>query len=282
MSRIQRFLWRAIYFILRAGPDAVLNPEPVPVEVRRPDRELYQAARQVQAEFIDAEGRRVDYERLRGSEAYERLRRAARRLPNCSLDSLEVRQARLAFWINLYNALILDAVVSYGIEDKIRPRFFLKAAYDVCGLRFTADHIEHGVLRRNRPHPIFRLPMFPGDDPRRKAMLDELDPRVHLALNCAASSCPPIEVYDPEEVDQQLDLACSAFINGDGVQVDWERGVMHISRIFAWYEGDFGGREGVLAFIANYSRDEELADLVRAGGFELEYLPYDWSLNRLV
>lgn len=282
MSHIQRFLWRAIYFVVRADPDKILNPDPVPVEVQRPDRELYRAARQVQAEFIDPDGRRVDYERLRGSEAYERLRRAARRLPNCSLESLAGRRPRLAFWINLYNALILDAVVSYGIEDKIRPWMFLRAAYDVCGLRFTADHIEHGVLRCNRRHPIFRLPMFPGDDPRQQAMLGELDPRVHMALNCAASSCPPIEVYDPEQVDVQLDLACSAFINGDGVHIDPERGVMQISRIFDWYEGDFGGRAGVLTFIAAYLRDEELVDLVLSESLKVEYSPYDWSLNRLV
>ncbi len=282
MSRIHRFLWRAIHFLVRADPAEVLNPDPIPVAVPRPDRELYRAARAVQAEFIDSAGRRVDYARLHGSEAYARLRQTARRLPNCSLESLDNLQARLAFWINLYNALILDAVVSYGIEDKIRPWFFLRAAYDVCGLHFTADHIEHGVLRRNRPHPIFRLRMFSGDDPRRQAMLPELDPRVHFALNCGASSCPPIEVYDPEQVDEQLDLACSAFINGDGVQVDPERGTVQISRIFAWYEADFGGREGVLSFIGGCLQDEALGELVRSGALSVEYLPYDWSLNRVV
>ncbi|MDX1601125.1 MAG: DUF547 domain-containing protein, partial [Anaerolineales bacterium] len=245
-------------------------------------KRIQHAARRVQANFVDDTGQRVDYERLRGSEAYQQLRSAAAALRTFSLEALDYRGFRLAFWINTYNALILDAIVSYGIQGRIWPWFFLRAAYNIGGLRFSADAIEHGVLRGNRSHPSYRLRMFPQDDPRRSASLDEVDPRIHMALNCGASSCPPIEVYDPQEVDQQLDLASRGFINGEGVEVDLEHNVLRLSRIFDWYEGDFGGRKGVLQFVARHLQDDVQSQRVRSGDLAVEYMRYDWSLNRLL
>lgn len=253
---------------------------PSPVQ-QRPDIELQRTARALQAQFTDDSGRRVDYDRLRQSENFAHLRTAAGALRSFPLSQLTAREQRLAFWINLYNALILDAVVTLELRGKIRPWFFLRPAYNVGGSRFSADAIEHGVLRGNRPHPLFKLPLFPSGDPRAGAALEQLDPRIHLALNCGASSCPPIAVYEAERIDEQLDLACRSFLNGTGAQVDLEAGALHLSRIFDWYQDDFGGREGVLRFVSRYLQDESDGEAVRSGELRLAYLPYDWSLNRL-
>lgn len=282
LSHLQRWAWRAIQFLLRVDPESVLNPEPAPAGSELPGKRIQHEARKVQANFIDDSGQHVDYDRLRGSEAFQQLRTAAAALRSFSLEALDTQGFRLAFWINVYNSLILDAVVTYGVEDRIRPWFFLRPAYNIGGLRFSADAIEHGVLRANRRHPLYRLPLFPQGDPRRSVSLAEVDPRIHMALNCGAASCPPIEVYDPEQVDRQLDLACRGFINGEGVEIDMEQNVLRLSRIFDWYQADFGGREGVLQFVAQYLREEEQSQRVRAGDLMVEYLPYDWSLNRLL
>lgn len=282
LSRLHRWAWRAIHFLVRADPERVLNPKPAPSGPELPGKRIQHAARRVQADFTDEAGQRVDYDRLRGSEAFQKLRAAAAALRTFSLEALDNRGFRLAFWINVYNALVLDAVVSYGVKERIRPWFFLRPAYNVGGLRFSADAIEHGVLRGNRGHPFYRLRVFPHGDPRRSVSLDEVDPRIHMALNCGASSCPPIEVYDPEEVDQQLDLACRGFVNGEGTEVDLEQNTLRLSRIFDWYEGDFGGRQGILQFVAQHLRDDEQSQRVREGVLAVEYLPYDWSLNRLL
>ena len=59
-------------------------------------------------------------------------------------------------------------------------------AYNIGGLVYNLDEIEHGVLRRNKGHPNAGKQEFPDDDPRAKVSLTSLDPRIHFALNCGA------------------------------------------------------------------------------------------------
>ena len=76
-----------------------------------------------------------------------------------------------------------------------------KYAYNVGGLLFTLDEIEHGVLRCNKGHPKDEKPMF-EDDARKSLSLSFLDPRIHFALNCGATSCPPIRLLKIFRLDK--------------------------------------------------------------------------------
>lgn len=277
---LQRGTWWLIERLVGADTNQVLNSTAPPDGVERPDQDLLRSARQLESEFIDASGRRVDYSSLGESEAYADIKAAAASLREFSFEQLPDMQAQLAFWINLYNALIIDAIVSFGIQGKLRPWFFLRPAYRVAGLRFSADHIEHGVLRANRPHPLYRLPLFPPGDPRRQATLPRLDPRLHMALNCGARSCPPIAAYEPDRIDEQLDRASRSFVNGSGAKLDQQRSTLRLSSIFSWYQADFGGERGVRRFVARYLDDDDQAELVREGDLRIEYQAYDWSLNQ--
>jgi hypothetical protein len=104
--------------------------------------------------------------------------------------------------------------------------------------------------------------------------IEDPDPRIHFALVCGARSCPPIASYSGENLDEQLDKAAATFINGIGAQFDPGGPTLSLSRIFKWYEGDFGGRKGVLQLVNKY-RDTS-GDIASA---RVRYLPYDWSVN---
>jgi hypothetical protein len=104
--------------------------------------------------------------------------------------------------------------------------------------------------------------------------IEDPDPRIHFALVCGARSCPPIASYSGENLDEQLEKAASAFINGIGVQFDPDGRTLSLSRIFKWYAGDFGGREGVLQLVNKYRETSE--DIASA---RIQYMPYDWSVN---
>ena len=61
---------------------------------------------------------------------------------------------------------------------------------------------------------------------------------------------------------------------------DRDAKVAYLSKIFDWYEKDFGGGEtGLLAYVRQYVADPGLAAALDAGGWRVEYLTYDWSLN---
>lgn len=244
--------------------------------------------RAMQVAAIDVERGAVDYQRLRDSAAYAEYRDFTRNLRGFDPSALRSNQERLAFWINLYNALILDAAVAYGARTTVNAirGFFWRAAYAVGGRRYSSIEIENGILRGNATHPAIPVPTFLPDDPRLAFAVLPRDPRVHFAMNCASRSCPPINFYDPGRIDAQLDLATRSFINGGGIQIDRPNGRARLSRIFQWYSPDFGGgpmalfgRRAVLEFIARQLAEEDDRDFLLRPGTRVVFGPYDWSLN---
>jgi hypothetical protein len=193
---------------------------------------------------------------------------------------MEDRVGQIAFWINLYNALILDAVISYRVSGSLRARFslFRRAAYDVAGHRFSAEDIEHGVLRGNARHPFLPLRQFWKRDPRNAFVMDPPDPRIHFALNCAARSCPPLAFYRRADINAQLDLATANFLNAGGTRYEPGSNTLWVSKILDWYEGDFGGEDGVLGFVRDYLEDEDARRAIQSGDIQVRYMAYDWTL----
>jgi hypothetical protein len=100
---------------------------------------------------------------------------------------------------------------------------------------------------------------------------------------CGSSSCPFIDVYTPENLEEELGIAGAAFLNGGGVVVDREGPRVSLSRIFKWYGRDFGFSQGErLRFIAPYlNRDEDREFIEKnAETLKIVYQNYDWRLNR--
>jgi hypothetical protein len=252
---------------------------------------LYRLVKMLKEEAFDIERGRVAYARVRTSATYAEYQACARQLRTLDPAALTRREAQLAFWINLYNALIVDAVIQFDVKRSISDvrGFFWRAAYSIGGLRFNAYDIEFGILRANAPHPAIPGPHFAADDPRLRFSLPQRDPRMHFALNCASRSCPPINFYAPGQIDQQLDWATRSFINGGGVEIDRARGEVRLSKIFQWYAPDFGAgwlaishRQQLLNFVANYVSNEDDRAFLEHGHLRVRFLPYDWSLNQAV
>jgi hypothetical protein len=235
---------------------------------------------------LDTSGAQVDYAHVRASPGYADYRTQVAALRVFDLASLPTRADRIAFWLNLYNALVIDAVIAFGVQRSVTERqggigFFLRAAYNIGGQVYSLHDIEHGVLRENRGYPAFAGRQFAASDPRRPHVIDPMDVRIHFALNCASRSCPPINVYDAEKLDKQLDLATRNFVDSE-VQLDPNTGSVQVSRIFQWYQGDFGGESGVIAFIARYLPDDDPRRRALQGNsaVKLTYAAYDWALNQ--
>ena len=113
--------------------------------------------------------------------------------------------------------------------------------------------------------------------------LEDVDPRIHFALVCASSSCPPIDVYTDDSLDEELDLSARTFINGGGVILDRERNIISLSKIFDWYDKDFGSSdEQKIRFIIPYiyAADEREYLQLHVGDIVIRYQKYDWRLNR--
>ena len=228
-------------------------------------------------------GGRVDYGAIRASAGYAGYRALAARLAGADPESLADTAERLAFWINIYNALVMDAIISLEIKSSVKEvtGFYKRLKYRVGAYEFSLDDIEHGILRANSRPYMRSLRQFGPFDARRRFAFEKTDPRIHFALVCGASSCPPIKFYTPGALDGELDRAARSFINSPEVVVMPAESTISVSRILKWYAPDFGGREGVLGFIGRYLDDEEKAEFVMREGLKirLKYLPYDWGLG---
>jgi hypothetical protein len=273
-------------------PGAVLNDQPEAVEMPagvEGAESLRQLANGLKAEAFDPGSGRMDYARLADSEPYRHYRRLAAGLRTFDPNVLHGQDERMAFWLNLYNALMVDAVIRFGVRTSVNEvrGLFWRAAYRIGGLRFSLNDIEHGILRANAGHPAIPGAHFAAGDPRRRFSLPALDPRIHFALNCASRSCPPIAWYRADRLPTELGLAAGNFLRSGGVRCDPVRGRVWLSRLFLWYAPDFGckplalgSRQPLLDFAARYIGPGPEADLLRSGRPKVRFLSYDWSLNR--
>lgn len=237
--------------------------------------------------YLSDDGRTIDYVGLRDSEAFFAYRDAVLELQDVDLTPLTDAE-RKCFFINIYNSLMVHASIEIGIPTKPLQRkfFFTHSAYVVGGLVYTLDDIEHGILRANarHPSPLKISRQLPKRDKRRQfALPPPIDPRVHFALVCGAKSCPPIQLYTPDNVDDALTLAAASFLSSEAT-VDHASQTVTLSKIFHWYKSDFGSSDvDVLAWCAAHaSAGTPLADdLKRAHTgpkvYTVRHSEYNWA-----
>lgn len=281
-----RLLHRLIHLYYGIPPDFVLNESPAAPAGPTWAEDLSRWARELSAAALLDDGG-VDYRTLRSHAAHRQLCQRSAGLAAFDPGTLVSHAERLAFWINVYNALIVDAVVQLGVRRSVRevPGFLWRAAYRIGGRRLSAHDIEHGILRANRPHPGLPGRHFAPSDPRLDWAAQRLDARIHFALVCGARSCPPIQAYEAQRLEAQLDTATRAFVNGGGAQLDEDGRTLRLSPIFRWYAADFGAGplalyrlQPLLSFLARHAQGQ-LREVLQRGAPRVRFLAYDWSLN---
>jgi hypothetical protein len=199
--------------------------------------------------------------------------------------TLDTDGARVAFWVNIYNAATQRALAEDPGQYESRRTFFSTPLVTVAGRQLSLDDIEHGILRRS--HSMFTLGYVRTPGPFRDEFADthapdRRDPRVHFALNCAADSCPPIAAYTREDIDSQLDLATRGYLDR---HVDYDpnargrfgglrgSGRALVPRVMLWFRGDFGGRHGIVETLRRYDQIPPEVDP------RLSYRDWDWSFD---
>src|SRR5579862_1808514 len=161
----------------------------------------------------------------------------------------------LAFYINAYNAWILDGALGKYPVKSVKDAtfsFFILNHIKVAGQKMSFNHLEKDVIRER-----FK------------------EPRVHFALNCASRSCPPLnpEPFRGKDLDAQLEKLARAFVNSErGVKVKSKTAV-DLSKIFDWYKDDFAAVGGPMAFINKY-RTAKIPENAK-----VTFQEYNWMLN---
>ena len=176
--------------------------------------------------------------------------------------SRQSRDEKIALLLNFYNAWVIEFMT--GAEG--RPGSILKVRVKGQSV-FDAPIIS--VRWHEKPLTLNSI---------EKVLLPELraDPRYHFALVCGAKSCPTLRrtPYSAKYLDRELKAETIKFLE-DGKRNQLKGDTWRVSRLFDWYQGEFGGsKESVIKWIRT-----------QAGGRfskpkRLEFLEYDWSPNQ--
>jgi hypothetical protein len=196
------------------------------------------------------------------------------------------REAKMAFWVNAYNALVLQTVVThYPIEGKssmyppssIRqiPGAFERTRHRAAGRAVTLDEIEKTIL------PEFK------------------EPRLYLALGRGAVGSGRLrsEAYSASRLAAQLDAVQAEFVSERPMlKIDRLADEMSLTPIVSWHDAEFiaaydKGPTGpfsqrspieraMVAFITPHLLPLE-REFIQKNTFKVTYHPFDWRLNDL-
>jgi len=187
-------------------------------------------------------------------------------------DGLATDQQKLAFWINIYNSYIILVLRDNPELYEDRRSFFKDPYIKIAGSTVSFAKIEHGLIRKS--HWDLGLGLigkpFPGKWEKR-LRVDERDYRIHFALNCGAKACPPVTVYDPLNLNQQLDYQTEQYLKTH-TTYDEAKNEAVTTPLFSWFRGDFGCKSGVKEILAAQG-------LVPSEKVGIDYKAYDWTLD---
>ncbi|CAA0382113.1 unnamed protein product [Arabidopsis thaliana] len=228
----------------------------------------------------------VDYMRISQSEEFRRYLNLAQDFHRLNLVELSTEE-KLAFFLNLYNAMVIHALIRIGRPEGLiaRRSFFTDFQYVVGGYSYSLSSIRNDILRSGRkPSYPFIRPPFNNGKTRHELGLLKLNPLVHFGLCDGTKSSPVVRFFTPQGVEAELKRAAREFFQNGGIEVVLDKRTIHLSRIIKWYKEDFSEEKKMLKWIMGYIDSNDaglLTHLLGDGGgsFNIVYQDYDWSTN---
>jgi len=165
-------------------------------------------------------------------------------------DDKYSKQEKLAYWVNLYNAVVMKMIIDHypvsSINDIENP--WKRKVVTIKYMDYSLDDIEHNVLRKMN------------------------EPRIHFLLNCAAKSSPKLwnRAYTHRNIEKALQDQTVGYINDPRKNVLSNKEVK-LSQVFEWYKDDFNNGE-IIDFI------QQFTDTKISKKSKISFLPYDWGL----
>ncbi|XP_042057585.1 uncharacterized protein LOC121802086 isoform X1 [Salvia splendens] len=164
-----------------------------------------------------------------------------------SLENLDPRKMRreqkLAFWINIHNALTMHAHLAYETQTYTKSTAITKAVYNVGGHCINAYDIQSSILgiKSHYSAPWLQTLLSPGRKfragiSRHVYAIDYPEPLVHFALSSGARSDPAIRIYNAKSIFEDLNIAKEEFIQATAYVHKQKR--LYLPKILHYYAKD--------------------------------------------
>ena len=163
-----------------------------------------------------------------------------------------IKEEKLAYWINAYNAFTIKLIVDRYPLSSIKD---IESPWDFRFIKleekwYTLNDIEHKILRK----------------------MD--DPRIHFGIVCASFSCPKLqnEAFVSATINTQLDEATKEFL-ADATRNNLSENSIQLSKIFKWFSKDFKMEGSLIDFLNKYS------EITISQNAKKSFKEYNWNLN---
>ncbi len=233
-----------------------------------------------------------------------------RQIAGADPSKLTTREEQLALHCNAYNALVINGVISHKIHRN--EKNVLNFTPRDVAVKVEVLEKEIAMLKRSpESDPLAIVELTNQVDKLRSdsqffrlrehvfanqtISLDQLEqemirpvfqePRIHVALVCAAKSCPPIraEAYFGDRLEAQLQDQALQFANKtEYVRYDAAKKTVLLSPLLKWYEEDWAAAGGILAWLHGLVKDQAVQQSLQAASTNqvaVEFNSYDWALN---
>jgi Protein of unknown function, DUF547 len=198
----------------------------------------------------------VNYQGFKSSATFKNYIKA---LATADISSFS-KNEKLAFYINAYNALVIRQVIdNLPISSPMDVKgFFTDKKFTVARKKLSLNTLE------------------------KKRIIPLGGSLVHFAVVCAAKSCPKLlpKAYTSANVSKLLKDNARAFVNDKASnKLDKKANILHLSKIFEWYEDDFKNEyASLISFIRAFITATDSAYLNNKR-VSIKYIAYDWKLN---
>lgn len=167
-------------------------------------------------------------------------------------DGSWLKEEKLVFWINAYNAMTIDLILRHypikSIKDIDKP--WDQRHWKLGNKWYNLNDIEHKILRKMN------------------------EPRIHFAIVCASISCPKLlnKAYTSSNLEEQLTMVTKGFLN-DSTKNNLSKNNIKLSKIFQWFTKDFKQNGSLIDFLNVYS------DVKVSAKAKKSFKDYNWGLN---
>jgi hypothetical protein len=277
LAAVMTLALAAVAAVTAVGPIAAQGPPPSTVDpLHRPYDQLLD---------LNVRDGLVYYRALKSTRGTFDRYVASLDVPTAEYDGW-TRPRQIAFWINAYNAFVIDSVLdAYPINGRSSqypanslrqvPGVFEKQVRRAAGRRLTLDDIEKSVLAGFG------------------------DPRVFLALGRGALGGGRLRssAFSSDTLKEDLDkVAAECVTRHECASIDASGQVLAVTAVFSWREAEFvkgfgddplpayPGRSplerAILHVLAPHFLPGERQTLAK-NDFAVRFTPFDWQLNDL-
>ncbi len=199
---------------------------------------------------------RFDYKNI-PSTGHDLIKKQMSVMENVRVTNYD-RDTQLGYWLNLYNIIVLDAVLeNYPISSIRDVSDIWKAKrVKIQSQELSLDDIEHNIIR-----PLYK------------------DWRIHAALNVATVSSGriPAKAYG-YNIEKELDDIAKEWLQRPDV-FRISDNTVSLSTVFKWYKEDFGNStEELFMKISGHLNESASTKLLQLKKPKIRY-NYVWDLN---